>query len=161
LAHQIAFTLPHAPDRLVAVALSRREHDFSDRERDLLARARPYLIQAYRNAVEYARVCDELQRALRKHEADLVVRETKLSDGLARRGVTHREIEVLSCIATGASDRAAAEMLGLSERTVQKHLQRCFAKLGVHTRAEAVARAWALAGQDAAGPEDLPLPPSA
>jgi hypothetical protein len=47
LEHQIAFTLPQGPPRLLGVALSRRDRDFSDAERDLLGRARPFLIQGY------------------------------------------------------------------------------------------------------------------
>jgi DNA-binding CsgD family transcriptional regulator len=51
--------------------------------------------------------------------------------------------EILSWVATGRSDRTVAHTLRLSERTLQKHLQGCFAKLGVHSRAEAVQLAWA------------------
>jgi DNA-binding CsgD family transcriptional regulator len=42
-------------------------------------------------------------------------------------------------------------VIGVSERTVQKHLQRCFRKLGVHSRAEAVALAWSLTGDAVPG----------
>jgi DNA-binding CsgD family transcriptional regulator len=65
--------------------------------------------------------------------------------------VTRREAEVLSWVATGRTDRDVAQMLGLSVRTIQKHLQGCFAKLGVNDRGTAVARAWSFAGQAAAG----------
>ena len=37
--HQIAFTLPALPGRIVGIALSRGEPDFTDDERDLLDRA--------------------------------------------------------------------------------------------------------------------------
>ena len=57
---QMAFSLPSAPDRIIGVALSRADPDFTDAERDLLNRARPLLIQAFRAAVEH----DELLRAL-------------------------------------------------------------------------------------------------
>ena len=56
LEHQIAFVLEQAPDRVLAVALSRRHRDFTDAERELLDRARPFLIQAYRNAIEHTRL---------------------------------------------------------------------------------------------------------
>ena len=56
-------------------------------------------------------------------------------------GVTRREGEVLGWVATGRSNREVAELLEVSERTVQKHLQRCFAKLGARSRAQAIARA--------------------
>ena len=53
LEHQLAFTLPAAPDRVLAVALARGKRDYSDLERDVADHARPFLIQAYRNAIAY------------------------------------------------------------------------------------------------------------
>jgi DNA-binding CsgD family transcriptional regulator len=144
LEHQIAFTLPDAPHRILAVALSRRKTNFSDGERNLLQRARPFLIQTYRNAAEHSRLRTELD--LRRRGSRLPLDDPRLSKRLADRGVTAREAEVLSCAATGGSNRVIADLMGVSERTVQKHLQRCYAKLDVHTRTEAVALAWALAG---------------
>ncbi len=147
LEHQIAFVLPHvprAPQRLLAVALSRREHDFSDAERAVLDRARPFLIESYRNAVEHTRLRAELE--LRKRGPRLPLDDPVLADALAERGLTRREAEVLSCVAAGVSDREVADLLELSTRTVQKHLQRCFQKLEVHSRADASALAWSLCG---------------
>jgi DNA-binding CsgD family transcriptional regulator len=37
-------------------------------------------------------------------------------------------------------------MLGVSERTVHKHLEACFQKLGVHSRDDAVELAWSYVG---------------
>lgn len=51
--YQIAFTLPSVPGRILGIALSRGDRDFSDDERDLLDRSRSFLIQAYRNAARY------------------------------------------------------------------------------------------------------------
>ena len=50
--YQIAFTLPGNGERV----LSRGARDFSASNRDLLNMARPYLIQAYRNAVDHTRL---------------------------------------------------------------------------------------------------------
>ena len=47
---QVAFTLPAPPPLVIGIALCRGEEDYTDDEVDLLARARPHLIQAYRNA---------------------------------------------------------------------------------------------------------------
>jgi hypothetical protein len=58
--HQIAFTLPATPGRILAIALSRRDRDYSDAERDLIESARPFLIQARRNAIEHTALRDEL-----------------------------------------------------------------------------------------------------
>ncbi|SER32894.1 two component transcriptional regulator, LuxR family [Faunimonas pinastri] len=51
--------------------------------------------------------------------------------------VTAREAEVLLWIARGKSNRDIAEILGLSPRTVNKHLEQIFEKLGVENRASA------------------------
>ena len=55
--------------------------------------------------------------------------------------LTAREIEVLHLIAEGASNRAIAERLVISERTVKAHVTNLFGKLGVASRTEAVAHA--------------------
>ena len=128
--HQIAFTLPDIGEQSVAIALSRGDRDFSDGERDLLNRARPFIIQAYRNASAYSVLSSRSAGAL---EAALV-----------ESGLTQREAEVLRLIAFGGSNRDIAARLGVSDRTVQKHLENSFRKLGVNTRSAAAARAWAL-----------------
>jgi DNA-binding NarL/FixJ family response regulator len=53
--------------------------------------------------------------------------------------VTEREAEVLLWIARGKSNRDIAEILDLSPRTVNKHLEQIYAKLGVENRASAAA----------------------
>jgi DNA-binding CsgD family transcriptional regulator len=142
LEHQIAFTLPHPPTRLLGVALSRRDEDFSDSERALLDRARPFLIQAYRAAIEHSRLEDELER--RRRATDPSAPDGFLDVALAARGLTPRESEVVRWVALGRSSAAAAEALGISPRTVDKHLERAYAKLGVNGRSQAAALAWSL-----------------
>jgi DNA-binding response OmpR family regulator/DNA-binding CsgD family transcriptional regulator len=51
--------------------------------------------------------------------------------------ITLREAEVLLWIARGKANRDIAEILGLSPRTVNKHLEQIFAKLGVENRTSA------------------------
>jgi DNA-binding NarL/FixJ family response regulator len=55
--------------------------------------------------------------------------------------LTPRETEVLSWVAKGKTNRDIAEILGMSPRTVNKHLEHVFEKLGVETRAAAAALA--------------------
>jgi DNA-binding CsgD family transcriptional regulator len=59
----------------------------------------------------------------------------------ARVGLTPRESAVLDLLAAGGTARAIARRLAVGERTVQKHLQRVYAKLGVPDRLAAVQRA--------------------
>lgn len=54
--------------------------------------------------------------------------------------LTPREREVLAVLATGASNQAIADRLVLSTGTVKTHVKHVLAKLGVRSRAEAIAR---------------------
>jgi ATP/maltotriose-dependent transcriptional regulator MalT len=54
-------------------------------------------------------------------------------------GLTPREREVLGLIAEGLSNRGIAERLVISEATAARHVFNIFTKLGVHSRAQAVA----------------------
>jgi DNA-binding NarL/FixJ family response regulator len=53
--------------------------------------------------------------------------------------LSHRERQMLAGVADGLTNAAIAHQLCLSESTVKSHLSSLFAKLGVHSRAEAVA----------------------
>lgn len=136
--HQIAFTLPTNPKRLLGVALSRSARDYTNSERDFINRARPLLIQAFRNAIEQ----DQLRVTL-----------TRLRDGraitapLIETGLTDREAQIMHALAHGQSKRDIATKLNISHRTVGKHLENCFRKLGVTTQSAAAARAWTLADE--------------
>lgn len=56
-----------------------------------------------------------------------------------RQALTKREREVAALAADGASNQAIADQLVISVRTVENHLQRCYAKLGVRSRTELAA----------------------
>ena len=53
-------------------------------------------------------------------------------------GLTRRERTVLSWLRKGLSNKDIALAIGISPRTVQKHLQRVYQHLGVRTRMEAL-----------------------
>lgn len=81
-------------------------------------------------------------------EAMLLLQRERAGDGppqdsgrLANAALTPRETEVLSWLAKGKTNRDIAEILGMSPRTVNKHLEHVFEKLGVETRAAAAALA--------------------
>ena len=60
---------------------------------------------------------------------------------LTNAALTPRETEVLSWLAKGKTNRDIGDILGMSHRTVNKHLEHIFEKLGVETRAAAAALA--------------------
>ncbi len=70
--------------------------------------------------------------------------ERQISDDAQLRAsfsLTAREAEVLVWIAKGKSNRDIGEILGLSSRTVNKHLEQVYIKLGVENRASAAVKA--------------------
>lgn len=133
--YQLAFTLPSTSDRILAVVLCRKHEDFTDDERDLLNDARPFLIQFYRNALNHS-------AALALHSPPHDRARRPDAEALVGLGLTPRQAEVLSLLATGSSERDIAARLGVSHRTVQKHLEHCYRRLGVSTRSDAAAIAW-------------------
>jgi DNA-binding NarL/FixJ family response regulator len=133
LEHQIAFVIKVSSDSYVAIALSRRHRDFTTAEQKLLDRARPYLIQVYRNAIAYTALRTE-------HPAS----QTSMTARLLGRGLTPAEADVLTRVAQGQSNADAAHGLDVSERTIGKHLQRIYHKLGVANRSQAATVAWTI-----------------
>ncbi|MDD3765144.1 MAG: response regulator transcription factor [Nevskiales bacterium] len=79
--------------------------------------------------------------------AEFLFRLADVSPGREERALqqafvlTGREADVLIWISRGKSNREISEILGISPRTVNKHLEQVFAKLGVENRAAAAARA--------------------
>jgi DNA-binding CsgD family transcriptional regulator len=225
---QVAFSLPSPPTLLIGLALTREREDFSDREVQLLALARPHLMQAYRNAelasaraamlaaleqgldtlgrhvvvldphgrVEFATkgarrllgqslagtggLPGEVRTWISEHperrpaaeplvlhiagECVLVrLLPSRCSDGrevllleggtgelsvaaLRGLGLTARQAEALRFIALGEPPSQVAAEMGIAPRTVHKHLQHVYSKLGACSLSQAAASAWAAVG---------------
>ena len=59
-------------------------------------------------------------------------------------GLTVRELQVLRLVAHGKSNRAIADELGISDKTVARHMSNIFTKLDLPSRAAATAYAFKL-----------------
>jgi len=116
---------------LVSWVLNRRGRDFSDRETALLDQVRAPLTRFFQHTDWMARLAPSLRDA---PHAPALSPDVPL---------TPREREVLQWVAAGKTDRDIAAIVGGSVRTVHKHLQHIYAKLGVETRTAAVMRALA------------------
>jgi DNA-binding CsgD family transcriptional regulator len=114
---------------LVSFVLNRSGTAFSDRERELAEVVRPHLANLYRLGVSSERT--------RQLPADAPFDR-------AAAPLTPREREVLDWVAAGKTNRDIAAILSASPRTVEKHLERIYEKLGVETRTAAVMRVRAL-----------------
>lgn len=134
--HAIALPVHVDEGTLVSFVLNRRGRDFSDRERTLLDRVGAPLARLYQKAVARR----QLQARLDTLEAQLRDRAAASAPPAPLGQLTEREREVLRWLATGKTDRDIAALLQCSHRTVQKHLQRIYIKLGVETRTAAVMR---------------------
>lgn len=79
----------------------------------------------------------------RRQREWLLLLEEKAADtepaSLAHYQLTPRETDLLAWVAKGKTNRDIAEILGMSPRTVNKHLEHIFIKLGVETRSAAAA----------------------
>jgi len=130
-----ALALPLHVDRhlLVSFVFNRIARDFSDRERDLLELVRPHLSNLYRQSHALAMA----QRADNPSTEGIPV----LSSSNAVATLTPREREVLGWVAAGKTNAQIAQILGAMPRTVAKHLERIYEKLGVETRTAAAMRA--------------------
>ena len=74
---------------------------------------------------------------LREVEPRLIGNNPGSPEGMVE-SLTEREMEVLTAVAEGWSNKEVSEALHISPHTVQVHLSNIFGKLGVKTRTEAV-----------------------
>jgi DNA-binding CsgD family transcriptional regulator len=128
--HRIEYSMDYwmrAPDGIVrGLSIDASTRDFSERDRDLL---------------------DVLGRHL---ATVLGKRDPRLPRPAAELGLTRREAEILALVARGRTNEEIAAVLSVSAHTVRKHLENAFLRLGVHSRAAAIAVAYESSLQEAA-----------
>jgi DNA-binding CsgD family transcriptional regulator len=114
--HDLLLCLPAGHLRTLRLVFHRGPGpDFSERDRALLGLLRPHLHQAYLDAER------------RRHPAPQL---------------TARQQELLRLVAAGHTNAQIARRLGVTEKTVGKHLENIYARLQVSSRTAAVARAF-------------------
>lgn len=112
--YQLALPVHATGRQLIGVGLSRTGRDFSEQELSIAELLR----------VELGRI--------------VAARRGPPPERFVEQGLTSREAEVLSLSATRTSSQVAA-VLSISARTVEKHLEHAYEKLGVGSRAQALA----------------------
>jgi DNA-binding response OmpR family regulator len=113
-------------EQLPIMFLSGARTESYDRVGGLLLGADDYIVKPFAH--------DELLARVRR----LLARVSDENDA-RRYDLTVREREVLSHLAAGQDQASIADALVISEKTTATHIQHILAKLGVHSRAEAVA----------------------
>jgi DNA-binding CsgD family transcriptional regulator len=120
---QISLTLPAtANGQVIAIALNRAGKDFTEADRDVLSAIAGPLSNAVR-------------RGRSRHHARTAL-ATASSPAPAE--LTDRELQVLQLAAQGRTNLAIARAMSVSPRTIAKHLEHIYRKLGVTSRAAAV-----------------------
>lgn len=117
-----------------SVVLNRRGVDFDERDRERLDLLRPHLAFLYRQA----------HQAGASPAVDAPSSRLPVALDISACRLTQRETEVMHWLACGKTDVDIAALLAISPRTVQKHLEHVYVKLGVETRTAAVMRALAI-----------------
>jgi DNA-binding NarL/FixJ family response regulator len=126
-------------EEVAIVFLSADRNEPMDRVAGLLVGADDYMAKPFDAAELMARVRRLAQRLL--PAANPPGRPRPAAE-LRTATLTAREREALTLLALGHKQREIAEALSIGEKTVASHLQRVLEKLGVHSRAHAVAIAY-------------------
>jgi len=132
LRYEVTLLLDTPLGQRLGISVSRAKADYSDAEVELLTRLGPHLQRGFHRAQTLAQLRGAPRRASAWHDVEL----------------TPRESEILRWVATGRTNGAIADLLGVGAATVKTHLEHIFHKLGVSNRAAA-----------AAALRDLPPPP--
>jgi DNA-binding CsgD family transcriptional regulator len=122
--HQIAISMLGPDGEVIGIALNRERADFTETDRAVLS-------------LLCAPLMAGLQRARNRQRAHSAL-GTAAPASLAT--LTDREMQVLERVAQGATNAAIAHTLQVSPRTIAKHLEHIYRKLGVTSRAAAAAQ---------------------
>jgi DNA-binding NarL/FixJ family response regulator len=116
-------------DALPILFVSGDRTEPSDRVAGLLIGADDYLVKPF----DFDELVARVRALLRRSEATAPSHGSKLTD---------RELEVLHLLVEGLGQEEIASRLVVSPKTVGTHIEHIFMKLGVHSRAQAVAAAY-------------------
>jgi DNA-binding CsgD family transcriptional regulator len=123
LKYEVTLLLDTPIGQRLGLSVARAHSDYGDEDVEFLNRMGPHLKRAFHHAQTLAQLRGTQGRASAWKDVNL----------------TPRESEILRWAATGRTNAAIAEMLGVGPATVKTHLEHIFVKLGVKNRAAAVA----------------------
>jgi DNA-binding CsgD family transcriptional regulator len=126
-------------DPMVTLALNRYRRGFSERDRAVLS------VLGAHAATAYAALRERLwlRRRVRMLTGEADGEFASFRSGARALGLTERQIDILVLAARALTNREIAERLVVSPRTIDKHFENIFDRLGVRTRTAAIDRAFA------------------
>lgn len=107
----------------------------TDRRDDVPSAASPLVINGESGQLTIRRLAQGLDEVLLFEEQQT----TPSLDQLRHFGLSKRELEIVGWVAQGKTNPEIGQILSISRRTVQKHLEHVYLKLGVENRMAAVA----------------------
>lgn len=116
-------------DSIGIIMISGERREPIDRAAGLLLDADDYIVKPF--------VLDELLARVQR-----LIRRSRPVPRTLTAGLTPRELEILRLLAGGSDQAAIANELVIAPKTVDKHIEHILLKLGVHSRAQAVALAF-------------------
>ena len=136
---QLTVPVSFSPNEIHAVSVRRDRKWFTEEDRWVFNVLAPHLRQAHANAVTF--------EGATQRPSD--------STAFLERALTSRESDVAFWVAQGKTNLEIGLILGISGRTVEKHVEHILRKLGIENRATAaVAIATALATRDPRSPRE-------
>jgi DNA-binding CsgD family transcriptional regulator len=141
--YQAALVLHRSPESMLLLSLWRAERDFTDREVERLEAFRVVMAAA----TAFCRAVEATQHAA--DDPDEATPGAEPDAGRARpRSLTRRQRQVAALIESGLTNDQIARRLGISSRTVRKHVEDLFELTGANTRTQ-VALRWRQGGRTA------------
>jgi len=115
-------------DSIGIILISGERKEAFDRAAGMLLGADDYMVKPF--------VLDELLARVQR-----LAKRSRPLPRTAVAGLTRRELEILRLLACGMEHTEIARDLVIASKTVEKHIEHILLKLGVHSRAQAVALA--------------------
>lgn len=134
----LAQLLERFGDELPVILTSRERQAPLDRAAGLMLGADDYLVKPIDPGELSARVRRSLRRCRLPATSAAEADRTRIDHA----GLSPRQLEILVLLVEGRTQKQIAETLVISPKTVGTHIQSLLARLGVHSRAQAVAEAF-------------------
>ena len=123
-------------DSIGIILISGERKESFDRAAGMLLGADDYMVKPF--------VLDELLARVQR-----LARRSRPLPRTVVAGLTRRELEILRLLACGMDHIEIARDLVIAAKTVEKHIEHILMKLGVHSRAQAIALALQQGGEEA------------